>query len=190
MYGIEGNIGVGKSTLMKCLSKKYITFEEPIHEWTLLEDFYHDKTNYMFPFQYQVLLSQFNQLKKIKLLKTQVTKPIFMERNPWSSKNIFVELIKDSMTVAEIKCYNKLYNLIDIDITKLFFLNLSPEKCHQRIIQRNRYEERDIKMDYINKLDIQHKKILCDKSCPFKVIMIDVDGNTPEEIMKKIEMYI
>ena len=190
MYGIEGNIGVGKSTLMKCLSKKYITFEEPLHEWTLLEDFYHDRTNYLFPFQYQVLLSQYNQLKKIKLLKTQGNNHVFMERNPWSSKNIFLELSKDSMTSAEIKCFNKLYNLIDLDIEKLFFLNLSPEKCYQRIIQRNRYEERDIEMNYINKLDAQYKKVLCDKSCPFKVIMIDVDDKTPEEIMKNIELYI
>ena len=69
IFSVEGNIGSGKSTLVKCLSKclpkslrnhEIIFLQEPVDVWntikdengvTILEKFYADQNKYAFSFQ-------------------------------------------------------------------------------------------------------------------------------------------
>lgn len=188
MYSIEGNIGVGKSTVMKYLSEKYPCFLEPVEEWTLLDHFYADVKTYAFPFQFQVLLSQFNQLKEINKIENQ---PCFMERSPWASKNVFIEMLKLSQlwNNNDEKSYNKFYKNINLNIKKIFYLDLAPEKCLERIKKRNRYEERNISIEYLQKLENQYKEAFLLK-CPYKIIYINVADKTPEEVYNEILNFI
>lgn len=184
MYCIEGNIGAGKSTLIKCLSEKYICYQEPVSEWTLLDFFYKDMKKYAFPFQYQVLLSQFNQIKEInKLDKNQL---VFMERCPWTSRNVFFEMmIEDNiLSSKELEIFDNFYNIIPQNITKMFYLILDTEICKQRIIERNRYEELNITYEYLKRLEDKYLSSL--KKSNFEVVYINAKNKTPEDLSKII----
>ena len=54
---IDGIIGCGKSSLISELARDFTCFPEPIHEWSLLSDFYNQMSTYAAPFQFQVLFS-------------------------------------------------------------------------------------------------------------------------------------
>ena len=77
IWSIEGNIGSGKSTLIKMLKekndKKNIVFiPEPVNEWdkikddsniTVLQRFYENKDKWSFSFQMMAYISRLAQLK-------------------------------------------------------------------------------------------------------------------------------
>ena len=78
LVSIEGNIGSGKSTLMKNLKEYYknnnqvLFLKEPVDEWekikdsngiTILEKFYKDQDKYSFPFQMMAYISRLNVLR-------------------------------------------------------------------------------------------------------------------------------
>lgn len=186
IYCIEGNIGAGKSTLIKLFETRYTCYEEPINEWTLLDRFYEDPHKFAFPFQYQVLLSQYNQYRIIK----NESKDVFIERCAWSSRNIFIELMKKNnfWNDNDTKYYDNLYNSFEQGfINTLFFLDVSPEECLKRIKIRNRTCETDISLKYLIDLDKQYRKSL--QNFPARVVFIDVANKTPEEIRDEIETY-
>jgi len=184
MYCIEGNIGAGKSTLVKCLAQKYTCFEEPVKEWHLLENFYKDMDIFALPFQYQVLLTQFKQLKEIN--KFNDSQVCFMERCPWTSRNVFFKMLLDQniLTYDDLKFYDKLYNNTPQNIKKMFFLMIDPKKCKERILKRNRFEERNIELSYLESLEKQYINSLI--HADFEVEYIFVNDKTPEELAEEI----
>jgi len=72
IFTIEGNIGSGKSTLIRLLKQKYpeiICLLEPVKEWEGIKDkqgeniltkFYKDQEKYSFSFQMMAYISRFN----------------------------------------------------------------------------------------------------------------------------------
>ena len=78
IISIEGNIGSGKSTILKYLKEYYknnnniIFLQEPVDQWdeirdknnkTILEKFYEDQTKYSFAFQMMAYISRLSLLK-------------------------------------------------------------------------------------------------------------------------------
>ncbi|QIH04850.1 thymidine kinase [Dasineura jujubifolia toursvirus 2a] len=176
-FTIEGNIGAGKSTLIKCLEKNFICFQEPVDQWTLLGEFYKNQKQFAFPFQMQVLISQFNQFKSMETIEN---KYIFIERSPWISKEVFIKLLneKGCWNESNEHCYNSLYKNMDKHIDTMFFLDISPEQCFERVRQRNRFEEMDLQLDYLISLDNTYKRVL--NNLPFKVVYLDATKTTLE----------
>lgn len=193
LYCIEGNIGAGKSTVLEALEKKkYPCFPERIYEWTLLEKFYEDPDTYIFPFHYQILLSQYNQL--LECQKFPKNREVFMERHPWTSRNIFIDMLdqKGIWSESNSKCYDNLYTKIPVEIDIMFFLNVDYKKCYERIQKRNRTSEvSKISLDYLFQLELEYEQKLLWQSSqeklPFKVVEINATEKTPEEIVSLIE---
>lgn len=185
MYVIDGNIGSGKSSVLKILEKNFTCFPEPVKEWTMFGKFYENPELYGFPFQYQILLSQIKQLDMINTFGNEAV--CFMERCPWTSYNIFLDMLckKKILDSEEIKVFNKLYSKLSYNIQKLFFLDVEPQLCFNRMVNRDRYEERIISLEYLKDVNNNYHNKL--KSAPFEVVRINVGVNkTLEEIVSEI----
>lgn len=188
MYCIEGNIGAGKSCTMKHLAENFECFMEPLEKWSLLDDFYKDPKTFSGPFQIQVLYTQYEQIKSIN----RIASSCFIERSPWSSRNVFIKMLKeDDLWMEEYSsAYEKFYEKVEqtMKINKIFMLSLEPQKCYERIHKRNRYEERNLSFDYVKRLDEVYKQALSETST--EVVYVSVDGKTPREVADEIASMV
>jgi deoxyadenosine/deoxycytidine kinase len=178
LVAIEGNIGVGKTTLLDALEQYYqshtnvIILREPVTQWeqmqnehgeSILSQFYHHPTKYAFSFQvlvFQTLQQMFQETistiqtdHKGAELGNQKTTIIFCERSLLSSRFIFERMLvaQQSMNLLEHQIYEMLYN---DPMTHLFphlviYLECPPQICMERILQRNRHGETNITLDYL-----------------------------------------
>ena len=106
IVGLEGNIGAGKSTLVRFLktqkfNRPVLFLEEPVDEWntikdangmTALEHFYEDKGKYSFAFQMMAYISRLASIKKLVEVVTPGT-IIFTERSLQTDKNVFEKML-------------------------------------------------------------------------------------------------
>ena len=100
IYALEGNIGAGKTTIMKIISNHFndVEFvEEPVSQWqnlggmNLLDAFYTDPKRWGFSFEFYSLLTKIQALLKA----AESDKPIIIiERSIFSNK-IFMDLSKE-----------------------------------------------------------------------------------------------
>lgn len=196
---VEGNIGTGKSTFLKRLDNEklkkkynYDVIYEPVDNWQqigILEKFYSDPTKYCYLFQSYCLFSRFNLLDKIN----DNLDYIFIERSIFCDNNVFAK-----------SCHhlNQL-NDIEYDIYKLWFdkflsvhpneychiyLQLDPEVCLKRIIQRNRNEETGISIEYLQLLHEKHEAWLGDNST-CKKIYDNTQLLNPENVIEDVKNF-
>lgn len=188
LYSIEGNIGVGKSTLISVLTeKKYSCYKEPVEKWTLLEKFYKDPVKYMIPFQNQVLLTQICQLNEIK---KDTAKIKFVERSIWTARNIFIEMNIDKWDETNLDNYDLLYNSVNPQIDVMFFLKSDPQTCFDRVSVRNRPGEEKITLSYLENLNNHFHKTLTSLDLPFSLVVIQTKDKTPLQIADEIEKFV
>lgn len=179
IISVDGNIGSGKSTLVKYLKSKYkknlYFLDEPVEEWiritddkneNILQKFYSDKSRYSYLFQNFAFITRANiLLKNIKYLKNFFGKKIIVtERSVETDRNIFAKMLYDSnnLTDLEYKIYNYWYNNLypDIKVKNIIYLKTDPEVAYQRIKKRNRKEEEGISLEYIKNVHNYHEKWL------------------------------
>ena len=124
IFSIEGNIGVGKSTMLKNIEKyigsqvnnrKVIFLQEPVDEWQSIKDskgediltkFYSNQDKYAFPFQMMAYIS-----RQALLMKTVDENPgaiIISERCIHTDKNVFAKMLYEDGKIEEV-CYT-IYN--------------------------------------------------------------------------------
>ena len=195
VISIEGNIGSGKSTIMKYLSNYFNDFvelqgdnikicylQEPVSKWTtftdksgknIIENYYGDQKKYAFQFQMMAYISRLSQFKQAINERYDV---IFTERSMYTDKNVFAKMLYDEGKIEEIeyKIYNAwfdefaecLYNM------KIYYVKTDPEICSKRIEKRNRKGEEKIPLDYLKSCSNYHNKWL--DSFEKKIV---VDGN-------------
>jgi thymidylate kinase len=120
-----------------------------------------------------------------------------MERSPYFIKNVFVRKAYEDKTINEAEYENiiRLHKTTD-DLWKpngYIYLRSEPEKCLQRINKRGRYAEKNVKLEYIQKLHELHeqnyKSALDNK---MNIIVIDVENKGISEICNEIlssELY-
>jgi len=170
MISIEGNIGVGKSSVLKILEGRGHTIrEEQVHLWTLLPLFYAEKKKYAFAFQLQVLTSYIG------------ARADYMERSSMSALRIFAEMLLEDkfITPIDFTILEKICTRITESKTHIY-LRLDAEKCSERIKKRNRKGEETIDLQYLRKLEEKHDKVFTN--------VINLMGHeTPEEIADLIE---
>jgi deoxycitidine kinase len=120
-----------------------------------------------------------------------------MERSPHFIKNVFVRKAYEDKTINAKEYENiiRLHKTTD-DLWKpngYIYLRSEPEKCLQRINKRGRYAEKNVKLEYIQKLHELHeqnyKSALDNK---MNIIVIDVENKGISEICNEIlssELY-
>ncbi|AHL67605.1 thymidine kinase [Chloriridovirus anopheles1] len=175
---IDGIIGCGKSSLIAQLSEDFTCFQEPVHEWSLLQNFYEDMKTYSAPFQYQVLFSYHKLYSTFKNVKDKV----ILERCPWSSRYIFTEMLVENKFVSqdEYDMYTKFYDKIAFATDLYIYLKVDTDVAYNRILQRDRAAERSLRLDYLQQLNAKY-----DQQIPLQQNVFVVDANKPLNDVKQ-----
>ena len=112
IYSIEGNIGSGKSTLVRRLQKmnsNIVFMLEPVDEWgdikdrkgeNILTKFYRNQKKYSFSFQMMAYISRLSKLKKI--IRKNPYSIIITERSMLTDKNVFAKMLYDDDKIEEV----------------------------------------------------------------------------------------
>ena len=183
IYALEGNIGAGKTTILKILSNyfKDIEFvEEPVKQWqnlggeNLLNSFYTDPKRWGFSFEF------FSMLTKIKALLNAANsnKPIIIIERSILSNKVFMDISLELGKLDKME-YRMLMNTYDFYIQHVYpqlsgiiYLDTPVDECIRRITIRNRGEECSIEKSYLELL----KKKFDELANSSTMIVIKIDG--------------
>ena len=195
MIYIEGNIGVGKTTLLDTLREYHFNvITEPVEQWgEILQLYYKNKTKYSFKFQMKILLTW---LEKFILLNE--TDLYFTERSLFSGRDIFFDTmckngyVSDKDKCEYYECFDKLVGVSCINkIIKpsaFIYLKASPEICFKRIQERKRVGEEHITLEYLETLDSCHQKWINEQR-ENGIPVLEIDNtvkHSPEDIIERI----
>jgi|TARA_B100000795_G_scaffold262659_1_gene240821 deoxycitidine kinase/deoxyguanosine kinase len=192
IFSVEGNIGSGKSTLVKYLSKNMrswfpnnsiIFLQEPVDEWntimdengiTILENFYKDQEKYAFSFQMMAYISRLSLLKKT--IRSNPNSIIICERSMWTDKEVFAKMLFNDNKIDCINytIYNKWFDefVKDVPLTGIIYVKTNPRVCQERIKIRGR-EGETIPLEYSVKCHNYHEEWFAKSS----VDIIELDGD-------------
>lgn len=153
---IAGNIGVGKSTLVKLLTEQ--TGWEPVFEAVTenpyLEDFYSDMERWSFQSQLFFLSRRLRQ--HYDLLNSNQS--IIQDRSVYEDAEIFARNLynQGDMSERDWTCYYELYETLSTLLKPphlVIYLQASVPTLRSRIAQRGRDYEQNIPDKYLEKLN-------------------------------------
>jgi deoxyadenosine/deoxycytidine kinase len=201
IISLDGNIGAGKSTLLAEIRKRLDVYvvDEPVCQWTslknsegtnLLELFYQDKKRWAYTFQNCAILTR---LKNIQEAVESSTKTIITERSILTDKYVFAEMLKTTgdMDSLEWELYDSWFTIFSkkYPVNGIIYISTSSATSKDRITVRNRSGEENINIDYLNALDIQHKKWVENTDIPVLTISTESDVLVEDNI-ERIREFI
>ncbi|KKR96796.1 MAG: hypothetical protein UU47_C0007G0014 [candidate division TM6 bacterium GW2011_GWE2_41_16] len=166
---IEGNVGAGKSTFLRLIGEQLnaqLVFE-PNAQWqdvdgeNLLEKFYEDSKRWAYSFQTYVFITRVQTQQEAAKINTQPLQ--ILERSVYSDRFCFAKNSYEmgNLSSLEWKMYCKWFAwLVDTHVQKpiaFIYLRTSPEVCFKRLHKRNRFEEVNVTLDYLQRLDKKHE---------------------------------
>ncbi len=185
---IAGNIGAGKTTLTKLLSKhfKWTPQYEDVVDNPYLDDFYNEMERWSFNLQVYFLNSRFRQLLDIRDSK----QTIIQDRTIYEDAYIFAPNLHAMglLTNRDFNNYRSLFDLMEsvVDAPDLMiYLRSSIPNLVSQIHKRGREYENSISIDYLSRLNERYEAWIhgYDKG---KLLIIDVDNinfvDNPEDL--------
>ena len=182
IYALEGNIGAGKTTMMKIIGQYFTSVEfveEPVSQWqnlggmNLLDAFYSDPERWGFSFEFYSMLSKIKAL----LNAANSEKPVIVIERSILSNKVFMDLSHELGKLEEIE-YSMLMNTYHFylqhvypQLSGIIYLDTPVDECIKRITKRNRGEECTIERSYLQCIKEKMDQ-LCNSST-MNVIRID-----------------
>ena len=182
IYALEGNIGAGKTTMMKIIGQYFTSVEfveEPVSQWqnlggmNLLDAFYSDPERWGFSFEFYSMLSKIKAL----LNAANSDKPVIVIERSILSNRVFMDLSHELGKLEEIE-YSMLMNTYHFylqhvypHLSGIIYLDTPVDECIKRITKRNRGEECTIERSYLQCIKEKMDQ-LCNSST-MNVIRID-----------------
>ncbi len=176
MYLVEGNVGVGKSTLLSLIAQRVPRVEvvfESVDAWnahdhgtSLLSHFYEDTARWSYT------METFTMFRRIKEhLNEQNGKNPFkiIERSLYSGHYCFARngYLQGCMTETEWSLYTQWFSFLVeggcLPPHGFIYLQSDPQICYERTLKRNRSGEENIPLSYIQQIHEQHEKFLIKK---------------------------
>jgi deoxyguanosine kinase len=186
---IEGNIGAGKTTLSKVLSKKLDAFciNENFEENQLLSLFYKKPKTFSFLLEYSFLISRFHQ---ISLALKESEKLIISDFSFYKS----LWFAKVNLGPKEFEKFSKTFKILKKELPEpdlTIFLSTSNNNLKQNIKRRGRIYEENIEDKYLKKIGKIYKSSI--RGSAKKVLELKIkkyDLTNENTILTVIEKYI
>ncbi|MDD2921980.1 MAG: deoxynucleoside kinase [Anaerolineales bacterium] len=174
---VAGNIGVGKSTLVKMLSAemKWEPFYEPVTENPYLADFYQNMSAWAFHSQVFFLTHRLRSHMQL----TQSLNSVVQDRSVYEDAEIFAQNLyrQGNMIERDYKTYRELYETTAQFLNPpdlVIYLRASVPTLMNRINSRGRDYERKITPEYLQNLnDLYESWIENFTLCPVLAIPAD-----------------
>lgn len=172
---VEGNIGVGKTTLTHLLAKHFnarIVLEE-FADNPFLPKFYENPEQYAFPLELFFMAERYKQLKEMIH-----TKDLF--QSVTVSDYLFTKCLlfaKVNLPEEEFRLYQKLFDIIHQQIAFpdiLIYLHAPVQKLQSNIRKRNRSYEQAIPDEYLFNLQETYTSYI--KQHNIKTIFVDASN--------------
>lgn len=178
---IEGNIGAGKTTLARALSKKLnarLILEE-FDENPFLAKFYENPEKYAFPAELFFMAERYKQLKEL-LHTTDLFQGIAVSDYMFTKCLLFAKI---NLPLEEFRLYQKLFDILCQQLRRpdmLIYLHAPVARLQQNIKKRNRDYEQSIQDQYLLNLQKTYTNYI--KQQNLKTLFIDAanadfDGN-------------
>jgi len=213
---VEGNIGAGKSTFLKIV-KKTLNLDvifEPTNKWqsnkedsNLLHLFYKDTPRWAYTFQSYAFISRVQSILEYQQKNVSSHLQV-LERSVYCDRYCFAKNCFESglMTALEWQIYKEWFTWLVEKYTPrpsgFIYLQTTPEICFQRINKRNRSEEANVPLSYLQALHKRHEDWLIKQKelTPFlatvPVLILDctqefeTDVRVQEQHMQAIQDFI
>ena len=199
IISVEGNIGVGKSTFTQIIKNAFensCVVTEPVDVWksmvdmdgdNILNKFYKDTDRWAYTFQNLACITR--MIKMEESIKDSKSQYIFLDRSIGTDKNVFEKMLYDNKKISEIE--HNMYNLWCDFYHKyvrsetfniIIYLRCNPNTAYERIMKRNRDEEKNISLEYLSDVHKYHEQWLITDDDNMKVIIIDCDKDFENDI--------
>ncbi len=189
---IAGNIGSGKTTLTKLLSKHFnwTPHFEDVDNNPYLHSFYEDMQRWAFNLQVYFLNSRFRQVIEIR----NSGKTIVQDRTIYEDAYIFAPNLHSMnlMSTRDFENYSSLFELMSKFIQPpdlLIYLRSTVPTLVNQIQKRNRDYEKSIRLDYLKHLNERYEAWIS-KYTIGKLLVIEVDDidlENPDDLSFVIE---
>jgi len=185
---IAGNIGAGKTTLTKLLSKhfKWEAHYEDVETNPYLNSFYEDMQRWSFNLQIYFLNSRFRQVVEIR----ESGKTVIQDRTIYEDAYIFAPNLHEMglMPSRDFDNYESLFELMSSFIQPpdlLIYLRSTVPNLVKQIQMRGRDYENSIRLDYLKSLNERYEEWIGSYK-KGKLLIIEVDHldfiNNPEDL--------
>lgn len=185
---VAGNIGSGKTTLTRLLSKHYgwEAHYEDIDDNPYLNDFYNDMQRWSFNLQIYFLNSRFNHILSFR----KTGKTLIQDRTIYEDAYIFAPNLHSMglMSTRDFENYFTLFNLMSSLIQPpdlVIYLRASVPTLVKQIQKRGRKYEENIRLDYLKRLNERYEAWIEAYNLD-RLLIIDVDNNNfsdnPEDL--------
>lgn len=189
---IAGNIGSGKTTLTRLMSK-HLGMKphfEDVDNNPYLHSFYEDMQRWSFNLQVYFLNSRFRQVVEIRKSGDN----IIQDRTIYEDAHIFAPNLHSMnlMSSRDFENYTALFELMSSFIDPpdlLIYLRASVSTLVEQIQSRGREYEESIRLDYLKLLNERYENWISGYTLG-KLLIIDVDNlnfNKPEDLSIVIE---
>ena len=174
---VAGNIGVGKSTLVKLLSEAldWTPFYEPVSENPYLADFYEDMQAWGFHSQVYFLMRRLHIHRQLMNMNGSV----IQDRSVYEDAEIFAHnlYLQDAISERDYSTYRELYRVLVAFLPPpdlVIYLRASVPTLLERISRRGRDYERTISADYLEDLnELYQSWVETFELCPILTIPSD-----------------
>jgi deoxyadenosine/deoxycytidine kinase len=190
---IEGNIGVGKTTLAKRLARTFnyeTLLEDPV-ENPFLERFYLDRKRHALPTQLYFLFQrsrQFQDLRQSDMFEPVRVADFLIDKDP-----LFASVTLDD---DELSLYQKVYEQLIIDAPQpdlVVYLEAPVDTLMKRIQQRGNMAEQAIDHEYLSQLNEAYTRLFhYYTGSPLLIVnaaSIDL-ANDPEDYRQLVEYML
>lgn len=169
---IEGNIGVGKTTLATQLGKYYNArlLLEAFADNPFLPKFYKKPKQYAFPLELFFMAERYKQLQEI-LVQKSMFQQITISDYLFSKSLLFAKV---TLAEDEFKLYQRLFDIIQQNLVYpqiLIYLHAPVRKLQENIKKRQREYEQNISDDYL--LAIQDTYLQYIRLLNIPVLLVD-----------------
>ena len=190
LISIDGNLGAGKSSVMKYLRNTYhYTVDlEPVDDWIpFLHDVYKNNKD---AFELQVKV----WLDRMYMPVYPTDQIVLTERSGHFQWNVFTKSSLETGRITD-RQYTLLKTMYDNCLfypDVYIYLQTTPEEAFKRIHKRSRNCESDIDMAYVEKIHAMHENAYEDltQEPDTHVHKINVEGRSIKQIGDEIHSYI